>query len=88
MPKDDGRSVIDKILPVADKLLSDRGWLYMVTLTVNNPSEICLQMRRKGYASRIVLQRSAEDGQGSMIGSLLSQFPRFPFLTHGDSKKN
>lgn len=58
---ENGRCVIDKILPVADKLLSDRGWLYMVTLTANNPSEICLQMREKGYASRIVLQRSTEE---------------------------
>ena len=28
-----GRSVIDRMLPVADRLLSDKGWLYMVTLT-------------------------------------------------------
>ncbi|CAL5392089.1 unnamed protein product [Camellia sinensis] len=58
---ENGWSVIDKILPIADKLLSDRGWLYMVTLTANNPSEICLQMREKGYASRIVVQRSTEE---------------------------
>ncbi|GAB2220320.1 hypothetical protein Drorol1_Dr00007965 [Drosera rotundifolia] len=55
---ENGRSVIDKILPIADKLLSDRGWLYMVTLTVNNPSQICGKMREMGYASRIVVQRS------------------------------
>ncbi|XP_052181590.1 uncharacterized protein LOC127794491 isoform X3 [Diospyros lotus] len=58
---ENGRTVIDKILPIADKLLSDRGWLYMVTLTANNPSEICRQMRKKGYASRIVVQRSTEE---------------------------
>ncbi|XP_059667322.1 uncharacterized protein LOC132312814 [Cornus florida] len=58
---ENGRSVIDKILPVADNLLSDRGWLYMVTLSDNNPSQICLQMRKKGYASRIVVQRSTEE---------------------------
>ena len=58
---ENGRSVIDKILPVADKLLSQRGWLYMVTLTANNPSQICRQMRKKGYASRIVVQRSTEE---------------------------
>ncbi|KAL9255600.1 Methyltransferase N6AMT1-like protein [Drosera capensis] len=55
---ENGRSVIDKILPIADKLLSDRGWLYMVTLAANNPSQICGKMREKGYASRIVVQRS------------------------------
>ncbi|XP_039023875.1 methyltransferase N6AMT1-like [Hibiscus syriacus] len=58
---ENGRSVIDKILPVADKLLSERGWLYMVTLTANNPSQICRQMMKKGYASRIVVQRSTEE---------------------------
>ncbi|KAM4069708.1 hypothetical protein ACB094_12G109900 [Castanea mollissima] len=58
---ENGRSVIDRILPIADNLLSDMGWLYMVTLTCNNPSEICLQMRERGYASRIVVQRSTEE---------------------------
>ncbi|KAL3523220.1 hypothetical protein ACH5RR_016054 [Cinchona calisaya] len=58
---ENGRSVIDKILPVADKLLSDKGWLYMVTLTANDPCDICLDMKKKGYAARIVLQRSTEE---------------------------
>ncbi|XP_039127512.1 methyltransferase N6AMT1-like isoform X2 [Dioscorea cayenensis subsp. rotundata] len=56
-----GRTVIDRILPVVDELLSDSGWLYMVTLTANNPSEICLLMRKRGFASRIVVQRSTEE---------------------------
>ncbi|KAL3609625.1 hypothetical protein D5086_000645 [Populus alba] len=58
---ENGRSVIDRILPVADRLLSDKGWLYMVTLTTNDPSQICLLMRKRGYASRIVVQRSTEE---------------------------
>lgn len=58
---ENGRSVIDRILPVADKLLSEKGWLYMVTLTANNPLELCLDMKKKGYASRIILQRSTEE---------------------------
>ncbi|XP_022927839.1 hemK methyltransferase family member 2-like [Cucurbita moschata] len=58
---ENGRSVIDRMLPVADALLSDKGWLYMVFLEANNPSQICLQMREKGYASRIVVQRSTEE---------------------------
>ncbi|KAJ8765308.1 hypothetical protein K2173_012005 [Erythroxylum novogranatense] len=58
---ENGRSVIDRILPVAERLLSDRGWLYMVTLTANDPKEICLLMRKKGYASRIIVQRSTEE---------------------------
>lgn len=58
---ENGRRVIDKILPVADNLLSDKGWLYLVTLAANNPVELCLLMRKKGYASRIILQRSTEE---------------------------
>ncbi|CAI9099139.1 OLC1v1035916C1 [Oldenlandia corymbosa var. corymbosa] len=58
---ENGRTVIDKILPVADKLLSDKGWLYIVTLTANNPSGLCIEMKKKGYESRIVLQRSTEE---------------------------
>ncbi|CAL5324980.1 unnamed protein product [Camellia sinensis] len=37
--------------------LSWAKWTYQQ----NNPSEICLQMREKGYASRIVVQRSTEE---------------------------
>lgn len=56
-----GRSVIDRILPIAHKLLSDKGWLYMVTLTANNPMQICRVMSEYGYSSRIVVQRSTEE---------------------------
>ncbi|XP_010942187.1 uncharacterized protein [Elaeis guineensis] len=58
---ENGRKVIDRILPVVDELLSGKGWLYMVTLTANNPSQICRLMREKGYASRIIVQRSTEE---------------------------
>lgn len=58
---EDGRSVIDRILPVADNLLSGKGWLYLVTLESNHPLQLCLQMRERGYASRIVLQRSTDE---------------------------
>ncbi|VVA97493.1 unnamed protein product [Arabis nemorensis] len=58
---ENGRTVIDKILPVVDLLLSEKGWFYLVTLTSNSPSEICLLMRKKGYASRIMVQRSTDE---------------------------
>ncbi|CAN6926165.1 unnamed protein product, partial [Brassica oleracea] len=58
---ENGRSVIDRVLPVVVRLLSEKGWLYLVTLTSNYPSEICLVMRKRGYASRIVVQRSTEE---------------------------
>ncbi|KAL4190142.1 hypothetical protein AMTRI_Chr08g210610 [Amborella trichopoda] len=56
-----GRRVIDCILLVVQHLLSIRGPFYLVTLTANNPLEICLMMREKGYDSWIILQRSTEE---------------------------
>lgn len=51
-----GRVVIDRMLTIVDNLLSNKGWFYMVTLTANNPIEICQIMKKKGFASRIVIQ--------------------------------
>uniref|UniRef100_A0A0D6R750 Methyltransferase small domain-containing protein n=1 Tax=Araucaria cunninghamii TaxID=56994 RepID=A0A0D6R750_ARACU len=58
---ENGRAVIDRILAIANDLLSSKGWFYLVTLTANNPAEICLIMRQKGFASRIIVQRSTEE---------------------------
>eukprot|EP01018_Ginkgo_biloba_P028930 Gb_20783 [translate_table: standard] len=58
---EDGRTVINRILAIADTLLSNKGWLYLVSLTANKPSEICKIMRQKGFESRIVIQRSTEE---------------------------
>lgn len=51
-----GRVVIDRMLAIVDKLLSKKGWFYMITLTANNPSEICQIMKSKGFESRILIQ--------------------------------
>jgi release factor glutamine methyltransferase len=56
-----GRVVIDRMLTIVDKLLSKKGWFYMITLTANNPSEICQIMKSKGFDSRIVIQRYTEE---------------------------
>ncbi|XP_076908579.1 uncharacterized protein LOC143565506 [Bidens hawaiensis] len=58
---ENGRTVIDKILPVADNLLSEKGLLYMLFLAENDPLQICLQMRDKGYGAKIIVQRSTEE---------------------------
>eukprot|EP00249_Psilotum_nudum_P024474 c29195_g1_i4 orf=669-935(+) len=42
-------------------LLSNRGWFYLLTITVNNPGEICHLMKQKGFASRIVVQRYTQE---------------------------
>lgn len=58
---ENGRTVIDRILPVVDELLSSKGWFYMLTLAANKPAQICHVMKEKGYSSRIVVQRSTEE---------------------------
>jgi len=54
--REKGRAVIDRMLTIVDNFLSNKGWFYMVTLIANNPSEICLSMKKKGFASRIVIR--------------------------------
>ncbi|KAK8953449.1 hypothetical protein KSP40_PGU001146 [Platanthera guangdongensis] len=92
---ENGRKVIDRILPAVHELLSEKGWFYIVTLTANNPSQICLVMREMGYASRIVVQRSTEEESLQVIkfwrentanvkddtslGSWISQIPLLSF---------
>ncbi|XP_078431675.1 S-adenosyl-L-methionine-dependent methyltransferases superfamily protein [Wolffia australiana] len=87
---ENGRRVIDRMLPDIDLLLSKKGWLYMVTLSENNPLEICEFMREKGYGSKILLQRSTQEERLQVIkfwrengvlggGSLVSTSPCFLF---------
>ncbi|CAM6110537.1 unnamed protein product [Calypogeia fissa] len=56
-----GRTVIDRMLAIVDELLSSKGLFYLLTLTANNPGEICQIMQKKGFASRIIIQRSTEE---------------------------
>nr|TKR84649.1 hypothetical protein D5086_0000256670 [Populus alba] len=86
---ENGRSVIDRILPVADRLLSDKGWLYMVTLTTNDPSQICLLMRKRGTHSfhSFLNCHSGEvptaivyETEGKLIRSQVTLHLRRPFL--------
>jgi release factor glutamine methyltransferase len=56
-----GRQVIDRILPAVREMLSERGWLYMIALEENDPSDICHLMSEMGYASRVVLKRCTEE---------------------------
>ncbi|BBN03523.1 release factor glutamine methyltransferase [Marchantia polymorpha subsp. ruderalis] len=58
---DRGRTVIDRMLAIVDLLMSSKGLFYLLTLTANNPGEICQIMKKKGFASRIVIQRSTEE---------------------------
>lgn len=56
-----GREVVDKFLPQAVKLLSNRGAFYLVTLSENDPEEICSIMEKKGFKSVFLLKRLTEE---------------------------
>lgn len=56
-----GRTVIDRVLPVVKRLLSSKGLFYLVTLKANDPSEICEVMKKKGFSSCILIQRHTEE---------------------------
>ncbi|KAI3894192.1 hypothetical protein MKX03_003749 [Papaver bracteatum] len=57
----------------------DGRTLYMVTLAANNPSQISLLMKEKGYTSRIIVQRSTEEESLQVI-----KFWRDPDLQLGE----
>jgi release factor glutamine methyltransferase len=58
---DQGRTVINRMLMITDTLLSSKGLLYLLTTTGNNPGEICQIMKKKGFESRIVIQRFTDE---------------------------
>eukprot|EP00112_Aurelia_sp_Birch-Aquarium-sp1_P009809 Seg2129.1 transcript_id=Seg2129.1/GoldUCD/mRNA.D3Y31 product="HemK methyltransferase family member 2" protein_id=Seg2129.1/GoldUCD/D3Y31 len=55
----DGREVIDRFLPSAVKLLSDKGVFYMVVIDKNKPEEVSRIMKEYGFCSDIVMKRKA-----------------------------
>ncbi|GFS44757.1 S-adenosyl-L-methionine-dependent methyltransferases superfamily protein [Actinidia rufa] len=85
---ENGRSVIDKILPMADKLLSDRGWLYMRSTEEESlhvikfwrDSDRLLEASETGTVNKIVPTR--------VIESLLSHFPGISLRRSGNSKSS
>uniref|UniRef100_A0A804NUM7 PIPK domain-containing protein n=1 Tax=Zea mays TaxID=4577 RepID=A0A804NUM7_MAIZE len=62
-----GRQVIDRILPAVREMLSERGWLYMVALEDNDPSDICHLMSEMGNL-REMFQIDAADYMMSICG--------------------
>lgn len=63
---EDGRRVIDQVLPMIKGLLSPRGCLYMILVKENKPSEIAKFCEENGLASEIVIMRRAKN-EGLMV---------------------
>ena len=55
----DGREVIDRFLPSAVQLLSDKGVFYMVVIDKNKPEEVSRIMKEAGFHTDIVMKRKA-----------------------------
>ncbi|PKK80662.1 hypothetical protein RhiirC2_833117 [Rhizophagus irregularis] len=56
----DGREIIDKMLPLVDKLLSDKGVFYLLLINENKPNEVCEIIKNNYHLqSEVLLSRLA-----------------------------
>uniref|UniRef100_A0A061RD79 S-adenosyl-l-methionine-dependent methyltransferase n=1 Tax=Tetraselmis sp. GSL018 TaxID=582737 RepID=A0A061RD79_9CHLO len=56
-----GRRVIDRLLPLVDRVLSPAGHFFMVTVLENEPEEILESFRGRGFHGRVALERGADE---------------------------
>eukprot|EP00798_Chlamydomonas_sp_ICE-L_P029020 gene29020-32217_t len=56
-----GRRVIDRLLPQLADILSDKGELFMVTVSENEPHVIIQEMSEKGFIGSVVMSRQADE---------------------------
>lgn len=63
---EDGRRVIDQVLPMIKGLLSPRGCLYMILVKENKPNEIAEICAENGLTTEIVVMRRAKN-EGLMV---------------------
>ncbi|CAG8691386.1 10216_t:CDS:2 [Funneliformis mosseae] len=64
----DGREVIDKMLPLVDELLSDKGVFYLLLISENKPNEIRETMKNDyNLQSKVVLSRLAGREKQSIL---------------------
>lgn len=58
---EDGRVVIDRLLPMVSSVLSATGVFYMILVEENKPKEVVRELGDLGFASNIVLKRRASN---------------------------
>lgn len=56
-----GRKVLDRFIPSATSLLSDKGHIYIISVPDNDPDELLDVMARRGFEGRLETQRSADE---------------------------
>jgi hypothetical protein len=67
---EDGREVLDRLLPSIPSLLSPQGGcMYLVAVNENRPEEICARMREAGLEAKVG-RKEGRDGMGGWTSSL------------------
>jgi len=67
---EDGREVLDRLLPSIPSLLSPQGGcMYLVAVNENRPEEICARMREAGLEAKVG-RKEGRDGVGGWTSSL------------------
>jgi len=69
---EDGREVLDRLLPSIPSLLSPQGGcMYLVTVNENRPEEICARMREAGLGAKVGQGRGGWEWVGKGMGEAL-----------------
>lgn len=56
-----GRRVIDRVLPLLEDIISDRGIVYMIAIHDNDPEEILHVMHGYSFQGEILVRQSADE---------------------------
>lgn len=56
-----GRRIIDRVLPLLERVVSDRGIVYMIAIHDNNPQEIIEEMQRHSFKGSILAKQAADE---------------------------
>ncbi|CAK1550724.1 unnamed protein product [Leptosia nina] len=56
-----GREIIDKLLEMLPKILTDQGIFYLLLIEENIPEEVVDLMMRKGYKSELIIMRRVKN---------------------------
>lgn len=63
----DGREVLDRLLPDVGRLLSPGGLLYLIAIEENKPEEICARLLAQGLRAATVYTRRQAKNESLMI---------------------
>jgi release factor glutamine methyltransferase len=56
-----GRRVIDRVIPLLERVVSDNGIVYMIAIHDNDPHEIIEEMQRYSFKGSILAKQAADE---------------------------